>query len=494
MLAAPMRAAAETPLAGGSAPRTPALRDPFLWGAMAVALALRLALLLRYPDNRGVGDETIHYVMSVLAAHLGPQVFGQWAPGYDALLAAIFRVFGPDPFVAKLFQTAISTATLPLVYDLARAGGSRRAARIAAALFALDPTLAAYTHYLFSETLFVALFVLAAWLLFRRGGERGVGDCVAAGAVFGLAVLTRSVGIYFLLLWAAWSAFRGRRHEARDAAVVLAVTLAVLAPWTVRNAFKYHGFLLVDGTLGRTAYFAFSDVWFNQDLGFLGWQQQTRNREECKVGRAPGLDPLPPVAELEALFPPGMGGILGARPAALPISRTRHFASLDLVASQRCELAHAFEFARREPVTTAANLARRLYAFWGPNSFVLRWTHEGVYGAGPLGPAHYRPLKWTVVALHVFVLAAALLAWGRRGAGDFARWVALFVLYYSAIHALAVAHSRYRLPVMPFLMVIGAGWLADPRPPEGGARGAAVAAGLAALLALCAHYAWTRLP
>jgi hypothetical protein len=98
------------------------------------------------------------------------------------------------------------------------------------------------------------------------------------------------------------------------------------------------------------------------------------------------------------------------------------------------------------------------------------------------------------VALHGAVGAGALLALGRRNLPPVVAWSALFVGYYTAIHMLAVAYSRYRLPLMPLLFVACGLWLADPRLPEGRARQLAVGVGLLGFLALCAHYAAVRLP
>jgi hypothetical protein len=59
---------------------------------------------------------------------------------------------------------------------------------------------------------------------------------------------------------------------------------------------------------------------------------------------------------------------------------------------------------------------------------------------------------------------------------------------------LAVAYSRYRLPLMPLVGVLAALWLAEPRAPEGRARRLGVGVALLGVLGLCAHYALVRLP
>ena len=47
------------------------MRDPVVWIALLLALALRAGLLLLYPYAPGTGDESLHYVMAVLVTELG---------------------------------------------------------------------------------------------------------------------------------------------------------------------------------------------------------------------------------------------------------------------------------------------------------------------------------------------------------------------------------------------------------------------------------------
>lgn len=442
--------------------------------------------------------------MAVLTGEFGLSVLGQWAPLYDSLLAEIFHVTGPDPVWPKLFQTLLAPLPIACAYALARAAasresppaavGPRRAGRIAAWLVALDPSLVAFSGYLYTETLFTTLLLGAAWALFRRPGARSRGDLVAGGVLFGLAILTRSVVLYFGVVWPLWEVLRGRRRQATQALAVFGIALLLVLPWTVRNAFKYHALLLVDGTLGRTAYFAFSESLFNRDLGYVGPGRGLPARPECRVGIAPGAPPLPDAAELEALFPPGWHGLLGRRGPRLALYRTREFATRDLAAASRCELRHGLAFARAHPGVVATHVLRRFYAFWGPNSYLLRWVRQGFYGSGPLGRDAYPEVKALVVGWHVALVLCALLAFGRRSLPPFLAWAALLVAYYTGVHMLAVAHSRYRLPVMPFVMIAAASWLADPRPPEGRGRRAAVIAAGAGFLVMAAHYAIARLP
>jgi hypothetical protein len=92
------------------------------------------------------------------------------------------------------------------------------------------------------------------------------------------------------------------------------------------------------------------------------------------------------------------------------------------------------------------------------------------------------------------VVVLALLGLGRRWRGSGAELITLYAAYATALHAVAVASSRYRLPMMPLLIVLAAAWAAQPGWPEGRWRAVGVAAGVVAFTALSLYYVATVLP
>jgi 4-amino-4-deoxy-L-arabinose transferase-like glycosyltransferase len=471
-------------------------RDPWLVAVVLLAFAVRAGLLLLYPDVRGAGDETTHLVHGVLVRHFGQQAIHLWGPGYEALLAAVFWIAGPDPLAAKAVQVLLSTALVAVVYALGHRTGGARAARIAGLACALDPTLAAYSHYLYSETLFALLLAGAAALLHRRAGQPTRLESVAAGVLFGVAGLTRSVILLFPPAWLAFAALRRRGPEARTAALVCGVAFAVVLPWTLRNARVYRDFLLVDATAGIVASKAYEEELFNRDLARPRSGPPPPSRStRCPRERRPGADPFPEPAALRALFPPKAVAYVGSPHVLdLLLEQAREFATLDLPAYQRCQLAGALEFLTAHPARMAAHWVARVELFFGPNSFLLRTVDFGLYRGGPLDRRHYTAVKAAVVAFHVLVIGAAILAFASPRPPPLLRWFALLALFYTAVHVVSLAYSRYRLPLMPLAMVAGAHWLAAPRWPEGRLRRAATAAALAAFAALCVRYLRVWLP
>lgn len=475
--------------------RTPAKGrfDPLLLVALAVALLLRAAALALYWDIEGRGDERVHYVLGVLVTHLGPDAITRWAPAYEFFQAFAYSLLRPEPWAAKALQVLVSTATVGLIYALTLRLGGRRPARIAAFVAALYPSFIAYSHYLYPETLYILLLTGSVYAFFRKPGNPARGDLAASGVLFGLAVLTRSVAVHFLPVWIGWSLLRGRWREARNVAIVAGIALAVVAPWTLRNARLYERFVLVDPIAGLVGYYAFNKQPLNRDIGYR--QRFDSDRPRCRVPVLLGRDPLPPVEELVALFPPAGYRFLASTERLEHTVYTMRFeASVNLPVMGSCEVRNGLAYLRQHPWQVLGMLPVRAYAFFGPTSFLLRSSYTGVYPGGPLGEAAYPGVKAAVAASTMAVFLLAILAFGRPGLPPIAEWLALFSAYYVALHAVATTFSRYRLPLVPFAIALGALWLAKPRAPAGRPRRAIVVGLLLGYTALCIHYLAFRLP
>ena len=453
-----------------------------MWAVVAVGLALRVALLFAYPDLPiEDGDEPLHYMTGALVPHFGHRVLGQWAPGYETFLGTLFSLFGPDESIARGAQVAVSAIGIGLVYEIAKRAGGSRAAVIAGSLWALYPPSIAYSQYFFSETLFTTLLLAATYALLA-------GRFKLSGVMFGVATLTRSVALYALPVWLLWALIRRRPDEVRGAAVALGLALLTILPWTVRNAVRYDGFLLVDGTMSSTFYMAYTVKLLNMDLGFEDWRAGPARRPACRYGAVPGLEPLPPAPEIQALFP-------GER--SMPYQRVpeiRGYSTRDFPAAQRCEAAGALRFALANPALVASHYSRRLYALWGPNSFLLRAVHKGRYAGGLLDKDHYGAVRNVFVAFYLFVIASTILSLGTRPMPRATEWFAVFAGLYTALHVVAVAWSRYRFPLMPLAIISASLWLASPRLPPERWRRVGVGLALACFLGLATHYIATRLP
>ncbi len=258
-------------------------RRPSLAGESSVTLLLALALLLRGAflllagvDAPLVGDELAYqqiaenvatgrgFVQNNNPFFPGQTLYAWQAPLYPLSLAALYSVFGANPFVGKLYGILVGVATVYVSYDLARrVFANERIAWMAALFVAVYPGLLTSSHLLLSETLFTFLLVLAFDLLVaattiltpslslseRGAGKRGWLVLTAAGAVWGAATLTRGITLYFILPLVAWFfiALGKDRWRAFPRALVFTLTaLAVIAPWTLPNYTVFNQFVLLE--------------------------------------------------------------------------------------------------------------------------------------------------------------------------------------------------------------------------------------------------------
>jgi 4-amino-4-deoxy-L-arabinose transferase-like glycosyltransferase len=169
-------------------------------------------------------------------------------PLWSAMLAVFSAVGGRSYEAHELVACAVGAATVVCAGLLGRRIGGRgeRAGLLAAAGVAIYPVFVAMDGSLMSEppyALAVALcLVLAFRLIERPTGRRAA----LLGLAIGLATLVRgeAIGLLVVLLVpVALQLPRGRRLA--RAALVLAVALATIAPWAVRNSLTTDRFTLV---------------------------------------------------------------------------------------------------------------------------------------------------------------------------------------------------------------------------------------------------------
>lgn len=215
------------------------------------ALVLRVAYVLIVGHKlAGIGDYFFYngsanllaegegFVNPYALATGPPQPSAEHPPLWSFVLS-VTSLLGGNGFTAhKLTGCLVGSVAVVPIGLLAKRVAGERAGLIAAGMAAVYPTFVAADGSLMSETLYgllVALSLLAAYRL-RDSGR--LAAAAALGALLGLAALTRTEALLFVVLLGlpvAITAGGGlRRWAPRFAAVVVAAAL-VIAPWTARN-------------------------------------------------------------------------------------------------------------------------------------------------------------------------------------------------------------------------------------------------------------------
>jgi 4-amino-4-deoxy-L-arabinose transferase-like glycosyltransferase len=243
----------------------------FLWVTLA-ALGLRLLFLFRFPavttDSFVYGDIAKNWLQHGIYGLSGPEISPTYIrlPGYPALLAAVFAIFGMEHYRAVLvLQVFVDIATCFLIADQARRLVSASAAKAAFLLAALCPFLASYASAALTETLEIFFTVLAfdcAIAGLETLEQNRLRPWLGCGLAIGAAILLRPDGglllltieLYLVWMWVhTWKGKtrasrpqpHGSFHLLRVGLIVGVVSLAPLGPWAWRNLHTMHRFELL---------------------------------------------------------------------------------------------------------------------------------------------------------------------------------------------------------------------------------------------------------
>jgi hypothetical protein len=224
----------------------------------AAALALRLFFVFRFPHLSGdtfiYGDIAKnwmnHGTYSVSDGNIIRPTLIR-LPGYPAFLAVVFFIFGREHYTAVMvMQALIDTNTCLVMAALALALMNGRAAKAAYLLAAVCPFTANYVGTPLTETLSIccaahSLYYGVRGIQTLSSNQPGTLYWLFAGLWTSLGILIRPDGglvLAALGLGLVILLFHGpdRVRVMVAGAVLVFVSLAPLAPWTVRNWRSFH--------------------------------------------------------------------------------------------------------------------------------------------------------------------------------------------------------------------------------------------------------------
>jgi hypothetical protein len=254
------------PAAGGG-DRAP-LRFDVVLGAIALAAAvIRIAfVLLVDPTVPRIGDASAYHLLGEGLArgdgyirpfdHLLLHVqrpTAEYPPLFAVLLAVPARLGIHSVDAQRIFVSLIGAGTVVLIGLLGRRVGGDAVGLVSAALAAVYPMLFLSEAILMAEALYAPLVVLTLLCAYRAYDEPSVGRFVVLGVVIGATTLTRAegllLGIIVLLGLAVRVPNQATRTRLAHAGIGFGVAIAVLLPWTIRNAAEFGTFVPVSNNL-----------------------------------------------------------------------------------------------------------------------------------------------------------------------------------------------------------------------------------------------------
>ena len=403
----------------------------FLVIILALGLALRLIFISLLPAKKlflagPLADQKEYVAMANNALEGKGIILGQGReiprmPLYALFLAGSFRLFGENFLFLRLWQALFSLGSVGLVFLLTRRIFSKEAALLTALVAAIYPFFIFYTGLILNETLFIFFFLVEVYLLVRLGeamqpGGKGArwsgspyGLALAAGICAGVTVLLRgAVLLFYFFIWPFLFLMLRRKCKDRPPGlpvrvnqkarsyiamvIFLVIFASSLLPWVWRN-YKITGhFVPTTLRVGLSLY--------------EGNSPQATGGPILHILKIP--DEARDLSEYE---------------------KDKFFRQ----EARRYIIKHPGRFLR----LAAAKFIR----FWNPV---------------PNYPGFRHPILIIgSVASFLPVLFLALLGiWLKRR--DWRGWllVILPVVYFALLHMVFVGSLRYRVPLMPFMMVL----------------------------------------
>jgi hypothetical protein len=149
-----------------------------------------------------------------------PYEGGLWPP-LQMVLIALSRVIPLNSALlvkARLLTLLISALTVPFVYLIAVMTFGRSRAPLAAFLFAIYPVFIAWSHYLWSETLYIFLLLGTVYFAFSSARattpRKNLQAAFLTGLFLGFGALTRATALPFFLLIPLWLVLAQTLHQA----------------------------------------------------------------------------------------------------------------------------------------------------------------------------------------------------------------------------------------------------------------------------------------
>lgn len=411
---------------------SPWYRDRTLLLVLSASTALKLVLAFLVRHDPAILDEGAYLELAQgLAA--GQGFNGTFRPpGYPAFLA-FWLWIGAGTLGVRLAQVALSGLSVVLVWRLGERLGGGRVGRVAATVFAFDPILVAFSHRLWSETLFIAILLAAVDLLTADRREPAWGRTALAGVLLGLGSLVRPMlvtALPFLALWMLWEAWQARADgglrlvpRALRLGLLGGVCLLLIVPWTLRNQRLTGTFILIDS---------------NGPFNFLvGSQPEAR------------------FVDKDDVWSDAFGRVDGEAYTEL--------VQVDAARAQAGAMALARAHMTADPRGFVAKCLWEAGHLWTLDSFLLRHLRNHWYGKDV--PGWVTPTLTLLSAGWFALLALTGLAGLLLGLDrPLPRLGTLLVLQALCLFGMTYALSRYSVPLHPFLALGAAGLLAGATP------------------------------
>jgi tetratricopeptide (TPR) repeat protein len=392
----------------------------FLFGIFFFSFVLRLIYLSQMSSNpyftSPAMDALYHDLWAQAIAQgnwIGDQVFFR-APFYPYFLGTVYKLFGHNYFIPRLIQHLIGSFSVILIYFLARRLFNRRIATLSAILTSIYGVMVYYEDELLLDFLLVFFGVLLILLLHRAEDNPGKSKFFLAGLVTSLFAITRPnilIFIPFVLFWILLLLKVNLKRKIVFSLFFLVGLFVLILPITARNYLVGKDFVLISSQGGINFY----------------------------IGNNPQADGtsaiLPPYGDdweyQDAAYE--VQGSIGKIPRPSEVSDYY--------------LKKGVDFILHSPQKFLSLFLKKTYLFW--NSFEISNNQDIYFFRQYSSLIRILPVGfWIIGPLSLLGMFLSLKSWKKYFL------VLTFVLSYLFSVLLFFVNSRFRLPVLPFLIVL----------------------------------------
>jgi hypothetical protein len=397
----------------------------------AIALVGPVQDIAGYTESGLVAQNLVRgqgYTFDFFGLRTGNALRAFMPPLFVGLLYLCLRLSSQPAVLFAVVQAVFSTLVCIAVYWIAmELSGKRSVALLSALATACYPVLVLMVTVPVSLTLHLTILAWALALTTTLTRRPAWGWAVAAGALWGIAVLGRPALASFLplvVLWLWWN--RGtNRGWLRSSVFLVGAAVLLVIPWTVRN-YRTLGHFVPVSTNG----------------GFVFWN----GNNPFTAGGGHDVYTAQLDQYLGRPHDPAQPAIRQVYPYPLPPEIQARVATMDEVALDRELLRAGLSFIKTQPRAWLALIGQKLIGFWWfrtniGTAYEASWTR------------YYKPVY---IAVLVFVVAGLVVS-----AGEWRRYSILYLLFlsYTLTSAAFEVQTRYRWEIEPFFLIFAALYL-----------------------------------
>jgi len=407
----------------------------FLLGVFLLAFILRLIYLIQVKSNPHFFSPTMDPLYHDIWAQniaggnwVGSKVFFR-APFYAYFLATVYKIFGHSYVIPRLIQHLIGSFSCILVYSLAKKLFNRKVAMVASLLAAFYGMFFYFENELLLDSFLVFFDLLLILLLLRAKDNPKFLNWLVCGIILGTSAITRPtilVFIPFVWLWIfllfiqdGSTSFgfaqdksltiKRRLKEVLTFCVMFLIgSTLVIFPLTLRNYLAAKDFVLISSQGGINFYIGnnensdgMSAIFYKQDWQYHDFQQMAEKESERS---------LKPSEISDFYYKKGIGFILN------------------------------------QPQKAFKLLVKKLYLFW--NKFEISNNQDIYFFRRYSSLIRILPLGfWLIGPLGLVGMVLSSQKWKN------ALLPILFVFSYMLTVVMFFVTARFRLPVIPFLII-----------------------------------------